>query len=252
MARDAKLFAVILAAGLGKRMKSALPKVLHQAAGKPLIRWVADAARGAGASKFIAVVGPEMTDAEKAEHLRGFETVIQRERLGTGHAAQQAAPLLSDADEVLVLCGDVPCISAATLRNLAEARRRDDAAAAVLSMVLDDAGAYGRIIRSKTDSSCVERIVEARDCAPEELAVNEVNSGTYVFRRADLLRGLSSLKSDNAQQEYYLTDVVRDCALHDGRVAGVIAGDPGEMLGVNTPDELGVVERYLVRRGSEV
>lgn len=246
------LTAVILAAGLGKRMKSVLPKVLHVAAGKPLIRWVADAARGAGASKLVAVVGPEMTDAEKSAHLGGFAIVVQKERLGTGHAAQQAVPLLDDADEVLVLCGDVPCLSAATLRSLVETRRRDDAAAAVLTMVLDDPGAYGRIIRSRADRDRVERIVEARDASPEEKAVNEVNSGTYAFRRADLVKGLASLRNENAQREYYLTDVVRDCATRGARVAGVVARDPDEMLGVNTPEELAVVERYLVTRDSGV
>lgn len=231
--------AVILAAGLGKRMKSDKPKVLHEAAGKPLIRWVADAARGAGATKLVAVVGPEMTDGDRREHLAGFEIAVQYDRLGTGHAALQAVPLLGDAEEVFILCGDVPCIRASTLRMLRE--KRGDCGAAVLTMILDDPAAYGRIIR---DGGNVTGIVEARDASPKEKMIREVNSGTYLFRREELVDGLSRLKNDNAQGEYYLTDVIGSIS----RVAGVVAADPDEMLGVNTPDELGAIAAILEKR----
>lgn len=237
------LAAVILAAGLGKRMKSDLPKVLHQAAGKPLIRWVADAARGAGATKLIAVIGPEMTDENKREHLKGFETVVQVERLGTGHAAQQAIPLLdATIDEVLILCGDVPCLRAETLAKLVAARRKENCSGAVLTMVLDDPGAYGRIRRK---GEFATGIVEARDSTSDELLIKEVNSGTYVFRREDLVRSLGKLTNTNAQGEYYITDVVSDCVLSGGKIVAVIADDPGEMLGVNTPVEFAIVDRRL-------
>lgn len=237
------LAAVILAAGLGKRMKSDLPKVLHKAARKPLIRWVADAARGAGASKLIAVIGPEMTDANKAEHLQGFETVVQHERLGTGHAAQQAVPLLKGVTEVLILCGDVPCIRTETLSALVDRRRKDNCAGAVLTMMLDDPAAYGRIVQQ---DGFVSAIVEARDATPEQLKIQEVNSGTYIFRTEDLIKGLGNLRNDNAQGEYYITDVVGECVKAGEKVASVIADDPAEMLGVNTPVELAVVERRLL------
>jgi UDP-N-acetylglucosamine diphosphorylase/glucosamine-1-phosphate N-acetyltransferase len=239
------LAAVILAAGLGKRMRSALPKVLHEANGQPLIGWVAGAARGAGAERLIAVVGPEMTDEQKRAHLAGFEIVIQRDRLGTGHAAMQALPHLDEAvDEALVLCGDVPCIRAETLRELVETRRREDAAASVLTMVLDDPGAYGRIVR---ENDGVAAIVEQKDASEAIRAIREVNSGTYAFRRDDLLDGLKGLSNRNAQGEYYITDVIRHCVTKGERVSGVIA-NPDELVGVNTPDELAVVSRILAAR----
>lgn len=246
------LAAVILAAGLGKRMKSALPKVLHPAHGRPLISWVADAARSAGAVELVAVVGPEMTPEDRHHHLSGFGIAEQRERLGTGHATMQAMPVLGPAiDEIVVLCGDVPCVRAETIRALVETRRRADAGAAVLTMVLDDPAAYGRIVRGKPEGSepgPVLRIVEARDASDEEKAIREVNSGTYAFSREDLTRGLAALRNDNAQGEYYLTDVVRECVAAGRPVAGVIARDPDEMLGVNTPDELELVGRVLAAR----
>jgi UDP-N-acetylglucosamine diphosphorylase/glucosamine-1-phosphate N-acetyltransferase len=239
------LAGVILAAGLGKRMQSSLPKVLHQANGKPLIGWVADAARGAGAARLIAVVGPEMTDEQKRAHLSGFEIVIQNERLGTGHAAMQAVPYLDAAvDEVLVLCGDVPCIKAETLRELAETRRRERSAAAVLTMVLEDPGAYGRIVR---EGGHVTAIVEHKDASDAIRAIREVNSGAYAFRREDLLEGLKGLSNENAQGEYYITDVIRHCVTKGETVSGVIANEE-ELLGVNTPAELDVVGRILSTR----
>ncbi len=247
------LAAVILAAGLGKRMKSALPKVLHPANGRPLIAWVAEAARSAGAVQLVAVVGPEMSAEDRRTHLEGFAIAEQRERLGTGHATMQAIPMLApDIDEVVVLCGDVPCVRASTLRALVETRRRDQAGAAVLTMVLEDPAAYGRIVRDGaggTGPGSVQRIVEARDASPGELLIREVNSGTYAFDRNDLARGLAALRNDNAQGEYYLTDVVRECVAAGRPVAGVIARDPDEMLGVNTPDELSLVGRVLAARG---
>ncbi len=245
--------AVILAAGLGKRMKSSLPKVLHEACGKPLVRWVADAARAAGAEQLVAVVGPEMTEEEKARHLGGFSIAIQRDRLGTGHATMQAMPMLApDVDEVVVLCGDVPCLRAATVADLIESRRRSGAGAAVLTMILDDPSGYGRMIRSGSPGADgrppVTAIVEDRDATPAQKAVNEVNSGTYAFRRTDLEAGLATLSNANAQGEYYLTDVVRFCAESGRGVVGVVADDPDEMRGVNTPDQLAGIEQILASR----
>lgn len=247
------LAAVILAAGLGKRMQSSLPKVLHPALGRPLLSWVADAARGAGAVQLVAVVGPEMSAQDRERYLGGFSIAEQTERLGTGHATMQAMPLLDpEIDEVVVLCGDVPCVRASTVRALVETRRAADAGAAVLTMILDDPGSYGRIVRAADDRGRGEilRIVEARDASPAERAIREVNSGTYAFHREDLSRGLRSLRNDNAQGEYYLTDVVRECVASGRRVEGVISTDPDEMLGVNTQDELALVSRVLAARES--
>jgi len=241
--------AVILAAGLGKRMKSALPKVLHLAEGRPLIRWVADSARSAGANQLIAVVGPELTDSDKKNYLGGYDVVIQRERLGTGHAAIQAIPALKkEIDEVIVLCGDVPCIRPETIFSLLQSRREKNSAASVLTMLLDDPYGYGRIVRSKIDSSKIERIVEERDATEDERKIKEVNSGTYAFRRDILESGLKRLGRNNAQNEYYLTDVIRFCVTDGEDVVGSIADDSNELLGVNTPEQLKIVESVLAKR----
>lgn len=242
------LVAVILAAGLGKRMRSPLPKVLHRAAGRPLVRWVAAAAADAGADALIAVVGPEMSAADRVEHLAGFTLVTQHDRLGTGHATGIAlAALPAAATEVLVLCGDVPCLRAATLRLLVAHRRAAGSAAAVLTMILDDPFGYGRIVRRGGDGP-VAAIVEERDAASGIKAIREVNSGTYIFRREILEAGIKALKPDNAQGEYYLTDVVRFAVDKGETVIGVVADDPRELLGVNTPEQLAEVGRILAAR----
>lgn len=228
--------AVILAAGLGKRMKSDRPKVLHEILGRPLISWVAAAARGAGCRTLVAVVGPEMTEVDRAEHLRGFRIAVQERRLGTGHAVRQALPHLDDAEEAVILCGDVPLLRAATIRALLDTRRAESAAAAVLTMRPADPAGYGRIVRNAGGD--VSAIVEDRDADAETRRIGEVNSGTFAFRVRDLFEGLVSLLPNNVQGEYYLTDAVRFLAEKRRRVVAVEASDPIECEGVNTPEQL--------------
>lgn len=239
--------AVILAAGLGKRMKSSRPKVLHLLGGRPLLSWVAQAARGAGCDRLIAVVGPEMTQADRQAHLSGFEVAVQHERLGTGHATRLGISLVGGAEEVVVLCGDVPLLGAATIRALIEARRAAGAAASVLTMRPNDPAGYGRIVRDVRGD--VAAIVEHRDADEATRRIGEVNSGTYAFRTEDLLDGLGTLRADNDQGEYYLTDVVRHLASTGRRVVAVEAADPEECAGVNSPDQLAALEAALGRRG---
>lgn len=245
MTGGASRAAVILAAGLGKRMKSQRPKVLHEAAGRTLVDWVASAAREAGCGRMIAVIGPEFTDDDIARYLPDFETVVQKERLGTGHAVMQAARLLQEGvEEVLVLCGDVPCLSGRDLRDLVEARRRVDppAACSVLTMVLADPSSYGRVVRDSSGRRVID-IVEFRDADEATRRVREVNSGTYAFSAEALLRTLPLLGNENVQGEYYLTDVVK--MLAGENVIGVVSEDENAMLGVNTPEDLAMVEKIL-------
>ena len=250
MSKQAKTVqaAVILAAGLGTRMKSSTPKVLHKAFGRTLVDWVAAAARGAGTSKLVAVIGPEFTEDDIRDYLPDFETVVQKERLGTGHAVMQAIPLIEQGvDEVLVLCGDVPCLRTETLLDLVETLRNSDADAAVLTMVLDDPGTYGRMIRSE-DGKDVVGIVEYKDADAATRKITEVNSGTYAFKCSSLLEKLPLLDCSNAQSEYYVTDVVKMLAEEGRRVVGVIADNPDEMIGVNTPVDLETVSGILASR----
>jgi bifunctional UDP-N-acetylglucosamine pyrophosphorylase/glucosamine-1-phosphate N-acetyltransferase len=240
---------IILAAGLGKRMKSATIKVLHRAGGRPLIDYVLDLATELGGRLPILVVGHQR-DAVQAHCQGRARFVVQEEQLGTGHAVLQAAPLLESEPlagrRVLVLSGDVPLTLEATLRHLVEEHERAHNGATLLSMKLEDPALYGRIVREADGS--VRRIVEAKDATPEILSLNEVNAGIYVFEAANLFAHLRALGTDNAQGEYYLTDVVAKLRDEGKRVGAIVAADPVEALGVNSRADLAEVEAVLNRR----
>ena len=243
-----KSAAIILAAGAGTRMKSDKPKVAHEMLGKPLVNWVIDAAQQAGIDEIIAVVGHKREQVEPL--VAGLaETVVQEQQRGTADAVLSCADALSDFDgSVLVLSGDCPLISAETLQALVETRERDDAAVVVLTMRPDDPFGYGRIIRGENGQ--VERIVEQKDATPEEAAVTECNSGFYCFDAKALFEALGQVGSDNAQGEFYLTDVL-EISRNAGRaVLALPASDNAECLGVNTPEQLaGLAE--IARKRSE-
>jgi bifunctional UDP-N-acetylglucosamine pyrophosphorylase/glucosamine-1-phosphate N-acetyltransferase len=237
--------AVILAAGQGKRMKSDVPKVLHRVVGKPLISWVVSAARAAGAERIVVVLG---VDREKVQAIlpASVETVLQDRPLGTGHAARCAAPLLKGyAGPVAVLCGDVPLLRPAMVKDLVDEQER--AAAAVLTAEATGEHAYGRVLRDATGA--VVRIVEHRDATPEERRIREINTGTYAFAPGVLFPALDELRNDNAQGEYYLTDVVAWLVNRGCKVSGIKAPRIDECLGINTPEELATAERIAEERG---
>jgi len=239
---------VILAAGKGTRMKSDLPKVMHPLRGRPLLDHVLDTALAlVPPERVVVVVGHGARTVGEAARRRGAATVLQEPQLGTGDAVRTAlaAPVVSRADALLVLSGDVPLLRPATLDGLRRSVERG-ADAALLSAVLDDPGSYGRVVRTADGSAAT--IVEARDAGPAELAITEVNAGVYAFRRRPLARALAGLDNDNDQREYYLTDVVAALRADGRRVAVTVLDDPEEMLGVNTVADLARLEAILAAR----
>ncbi len=243
--------ALIMAAGRGTRMKSALPKVLHPVCGRAMIAWPVLAAREAGIERVAVIVSP---GGELGEAMPdGCETVIQPEANGTGGAIRAAIEVVRESAEVLVLSGDVPLISAEAIEGLLGEHRQSGAAATVMTAVLDDPGAYGRIVRDEAGG--VERIVEAKaagDATPEELSIREINAGIYCFRGDTLAEALGEIGNDNAQGEYYLPDVLPALRVRGLGVAAHVAADPAVNMGVNSKADLADVEaeaRHRINRG---
>lgn len=238
MAHDAPAAAVILAAGLGKRMKSSKPKVAFEICGRPMVRHVAEAALALGALRIVAVVGHGREVVEKAlADVPGAAFALQAEQRGTGDAVAAAMPALADFEgTVLVLCGDVPLVRAETLRRLLAVHRANGNAATILSVVLPDGGAYGRIVRDERGGFAAIR--EAKDASAAERTVREINTGVYAFEASALRAALPRVGCRNAQGEYYLTDVP-GILLGDGlRVEALPEGTDDEVLGVNSLAEL--------------
>jgi len=240
-----ELAAVVMAAGIGTRMKSATPKHLHPILGRRLVDWVVAAARGAGVARVVVVASPQTTDV-----LEDIEVAVQEGPLGTGDAVRCARGALENfAGDVLVLNGDVPALRPETIRELVDTHRAAGAAATVLSFEPDHAGAYGRIVRD--DDGYLARIVEAADASRDELALGEVNSGIYVFRAEKLWPTLERLEAHNAQGELYVTDTL-GLLVADGEPCAVqLAEDPLEAEGVNTRVELAVAAGSLRDRINE-
>ncbi|MBR8132787.1 bifunctional UDP-N-acetylglucosamine diphosphorylase/glucosamine-1-phosphate N-acetyltransferase GlmU [Burkholderia ambifaria] len=230
---------VILAAGTGKRMRSALPKVLHPLAGRPLLSHVIATARTLQPSRLVVVVGHGAEQVQAAVAAPDVQFAVQAEQLGTGHAVRQALPLLDPAQPTLVLYGDVPLTRASTLRRLVDAAR--EGSYGILTVTLDDPTGYGRIVRDA--AGFVTRIVEQKDASPEQLKIAEINTGIIVTPTGQLAMWLGALKNENAQGEYYLTDVV-ELAIEAGfDVVTSQPDDEWETLGVNSKAQLAELER---------
>jgi bifunctional UDP-N-acetylglucosamine pyrophosphorylase/glucosamine-1-phosphate N-acetyltransferase len=235
---DGTLAAVVMAGGLGTRMRSSLPKHLHPILGRRMVDWVLEAARPLGAEPLVVVSSPEA-----AEAFDGVAVAVQERPLGTGDAVRSARAALDGADAVLVLSGDTPLLTGELLRGLVETHERERAAATVLSFVPADARSYGRVVRGADGG--VRAIVEALDATPDELALREVNSSIYVFRAELLWPALERLRPHNAQGELYLTDAVRELVEAGHRVAAHVAPDALETEGVNTRAELAAAAAAL-------
>lgn len=237
-----------MAAGQGTRMKSATPKMLHDLCGWPLVRWPVEAARAAGADAVIVVGGP---DRALEGHLpEGVELAVQERAQGTGDAVRSAAHLLEPDDTVIVMNGDVPLITGEALTALVETHKTAQAAATMVTMVLPDPGAYGRVVR--TAAGDVERVVEAKggasDATPEELQIREVNAGIYAFGGAALTDALAKIRNENEQGEYFLPDTLPILIADGHRVAAHVVDDPQLTLGVNDRVELARVRDLAQQR----
>jgi bifunctional UDP-N-acetylglucosamine pyrophosphorylase/glucosamine-1-phosphate N-acetyltransferase len=241
-----KTAAIVLAAGAGTRMKSDKPKVAHEVLGKPLVNWVLDAAEEAGIERLVTVVGHKREQVIPLVEDRA-EIVVQEEQRGTAHAVLSCSDALADFEgSLLVLSGDCPLITSETMKALIDMRESNDAAVVVLTMEMPDPTGYGRIIREADGS--VARIVEQKDASPEEAAVTECNSGFYCFDAKALFEALGQVGSDNAQGEFYLTDVL-EISRNAGRaVLALPAKDPNECLGINTREQLAAVEEIARAR----
>jgi bifunctional UDP-N-acetylglucosamine pyrophosphorylase/glucosamine-1-phosphate N-acetyltransferase len=242
-----QLSVVILAAGQGKRMNSDLPKVLQPVAGEPLLQHVITAARSLNPSNIYVVYGHGGAQVQAALAHEAVEWVLQADQLGTGHAVMQAMCVIPDDHTVLVLYGDVPLISGATLGKLIAAA--GDSALAILSVNLDEARGYGRIVRNPEGE--VTAIVEHKDAIPEQLQIREVNSGLMAAPAGRLREWLLGLGRNNAQREYFLTDVVAGAAKAGTRVEAIPAANALEVAGVNDKIQLSAVEAGYRRQRAE-
>jgi bifunctional UDP-N-acetylglucosamine pyrophosphorylase/glucosamine-1-phosphate N-acetyltransferase len=243
--KETELCAVVMAAGLGTRMRSAVPKHLHPLLGRRMVDWVLATANELGADPLVVVVAPSTADV-----FDGVEVAVQDEPRGTGDAVRSArAALEGRAREVLVLSGDTPRLTPSLLRDLLDTHRRSEAWATVLSFEPEDPRQYGRVLRN--DHGGLAAIVEARDATPTELEVREVNSSIYVFRAERLWPVLDRLAPHNAQGELYLTDTVSLLVQEGGSVAVHKGGDPMETEGVNTRAELADAAAALRDRVNE-
>jgi bifunctional UDP-N-acetylglucosamine pyrophosphorylase/glucosamine-1-phosphate N-acetyltransferase len=238
--------AVILAAGKGTRMKSKLPKVLHNLCGIPMLSHIIDAVTVAGVKKTVVVAGYG-ADLVACEIEGKAEMAIQAEQLGTAHALMQAGQnLKSFRGQLLVLCGDTPLIEADTLALLAKRHQDTGAAATVLTAVLQDPTGYGRVLRDGRGR--VVRIVEQKDASPEIIEIREVNTGIYCFEPQGVFEALSRVTPQNNQSEYYLTDII-EMYVREGRtVEAVRVEDPVQVTGVNDRIQLAEAEQYMRRK----
>ncbi|MCL2893840.1 bifunctional UDP-N-acetylglucosamine diphosphorylase/glucosamine-1-phosphate N-acetyltransferase GlmU [Brenneria tiliae] len=237
---------VILAAGKGTRMYSDLPKVLHPLAGKPMVQHVIDAAMTTGAQHVHLVYGHGGDLLRRELSDPALNWVLQAEQLGTGHAMQQAAPYFSADEDILMLYGDVPLISPATLQRLLQAKPQGGIG--LLTVKLDDPTGYGRIVR---ENGAIVGIVEHKDASEEQRRINEINTGILVANGKDLQRWLSQLNNDNAQGEYYITDIIAMAAAEGRSVVAVHPERLSEVEGVNNRLQLAALERVYQRRQAD-
>jgi len=241
--------AVVLAAGLGTRMKSKLPKVLHKVAGWPMLQHVTSALQKAGISQIILVLGHQGQLVHDTMG-SGYQVVYQHEQLGTGHAVLQALPLLQGYEDgqCLVVCGDTPLLRPETLQKLREKHQLQGAEATILTAVMPDPTGYGRIV---TQGAGVAKIGEEKDAAPVEKNIKEINTGTYCFNITALKRLLPRLTPANAQGEFYLTDVISLLAGEGQLVQTLQLNDPNEAMGINNRVQLAQAEALMGQRIAE-
>lgn len=230
--------AIILAAGKGTRMKSEKNKVMHMLIDRPILAYPMDALKKAGADRIVIVAGYQADSLKQA--FPEAEFAMQKEQLGTGHAVMQCTVLKDEPGLTLVMNGDVPCLKAETLERLYQEAQNHSLV--LLSAILEDGAHYGRVVRD--ENGAVKAIVEAKDCNENQKQIREINAGVYCFNNRDLFDSLDKLTTNNAQHEYYLTDLVKILA-DKGKSVQAIAADPDEMAGINTVSELADVYTWM-------
>ncbi|MDD6254561.1 MAG: bifunctional UDP-N-acetylglucosamine diphosphorylase/glucosamine-1-phosphate N-acetyltransferase GlmU [Eubacteriales bacterium] len=240
--------AVILAAGAGTRMKSAKPKVLHSIMGRTMVSHVISQVRKSGSEKIIVVVGHGAHQVREALSEEGVSFAVQNEQLGTGHAVLQALDMIPEEGGVFIVCGDTPLITAETLEKFSDYHEKSGALLTVLTAQYDDPSGYGRIIRDQNGG--LLRIVEQKDATDSEKSVREVNAGMYCVSAQFLRESLPRLTNDNAQHEYYITDLVAMAAEKDGASA-YCAEDVDEVMGVNNRVQLAAAAKIMRKRVNE-
>ena len=243
---------VILAAGLGKRMRSELPKVVVPTREAPMLHHVLSSASPLAAKVTVIITGYKREIVEQvalqSKYPYPLAFAFQETQEGTGHAVRCAEPLLGEHfGDVLILSGDVPLIQTTTLRAFLAFHRSQASTVSIISTLLQDPGNLGRVERDKA-TGAFERIVEAKDCTPEQLKINEINGGIYAVSSSFLWKALGSLRSNNAQKEYYLTDIVEIARSQNLKVSSFLTNTSDELLGVNSPAELAIVNSKLKER----
>jgi bifunctional UDP-N-acetylglucosamine pyrophosphorylase/glucosamine-1-phosphate N-acetyltransferase len=240
---------IILAAGIGKRMKSHRPKVLHEVCGKPMIYYILREVEKLKPDQIIVVVGHKAEEVKAAVGNRA-SYVLQEKQLGTGHAVMVTQKELADFKGfILILNGDSPLVRAPTLKAMYDRCKEEQATVAVLTAILPDPKGYGRIIRD--EAGRVAKIVEEKDATAEQKTIQEINAGIYCFKKEELFEALKKVTPQNKQSEYYLTDVVELLRKKGGKITSLTIDDPEEILGVNSRDQLALVNRIMRQRINE-
>lgn len=241
--------AVILAAGEGTRMKSKMPKVLHEVMGRPMVKRVVDTAKDLEAKNICVVTGHMSETVQEALKDEGVSFAVQEKQLGTGHAVMQAEEYINENEDVLILYGDTPLIKAETLEKLIEYHRSENNGVSIISAIVEDSTGYGHIIRDK-DGNFVKN-VEYKDATPEEKLVKEINSGIYCFKGSSLKKALKLITNDNAQGEYYLPDALEIILKSGEKVNAMTIGDVTEFFGVNNRLQLAQANKIMQKRINE-
>lgn len=241
--------AVILAAGKGVRMRSSLPKVVHQTAGKALVQHVVDAVKANGIDDIVVVVGHGREKVEEILAPQGIKFAVQAQQLGTGHALLQTEEFFSQGGHMIVLAGDTPLLCAETIAAILERHKESGAQATVLTCTVNNPTGYGRILRS--EQGAFRAVVEEKDATDVQKQIKEINSGLYCFNASQVFRALHELRADNAQGEYYLPDVLDIMMQKDQKIEIVLHEAEEDIYGVNDRVQLAYTEKILRRRKNE-